>query len=177
MLLEPGFDIEVCCTLPGRDRPRVPECERPVGPEVGDAYGDKPGKKAGAPEVIPGTPEVRGSLDKEIIRRIIRRHINEVKFCYERELVKSPNLMGRVMVQFTISNPSAPHQTVGLSGVGGTSCFLVQPAELNYGTVGISNGQFCSNGKRKFVGVNGCAQSVTIQSTSLEAVPLPPLNW
>jgi len=26
-----------------------------------------------------------------------------VKFCYERELVKSPNLMGRVMVQFTIS--------------------------------------------------------------------------
>ena len=26
-----------------------------------------------------------------------------MKFCYERELVKSPNLMGRVMVQFTIS--------------------------------------------------------------------------
>ena len=25
-----------------------------------------------------------------------------MKFCYERELVKSPNLMGRVMIQFTI---------------------------------------------------------------------------
>jgi metallo-beta-lactamase class B len=44
-----------------------------------------------------------GSLDKEIIRRIIRSHINEVKDCYERHLVKKPDLGGRIMVQFTIS--------------------------------------------------------------------------
>jgi hypothetical protein len=72
-------------------------------------------------------------------------------------------------VQFTISDPSAPHQTVNLSGVGGNSCFLISPALLDYGTVGISNGQFCANGKRKFVGVNGCAQAVTIQSATMEA--------
>ena len=46
---------------------------------------------------------MRGSLDKEIIRRIIRRHINEVKFCYEQELTKKPTLGGRIMVQFTIA--------------------------------------------------------------------------
>ena len=45
----------------------------------------------------------RGSLDKEIIRRIIRGHINEVKDCYERALAKDPALFGRVMVQFTIA--------------------------------------------------------------------------
>jgi hypothetical protein len=72
-------------------------------------------------------------------------------------------------VQFTISDPSAPHQSVNLTGVGGNSCFLISPALLDYGTVGISNGQFCANGKRKFVGVNGCAQSVTIQSVTMEA--------
>lgn len=73
------------------------------GSGYGRGAGGLGGRRASAPEVVPGTAEVRGSLDKEIIRRIIRRHINEVKFCYERELVKSPNLMGRVMVQFTIS--------------------------------------------------------------------------
>jgi TonB family protein len=54
-------------------------------------------------DIIPGIANVRGSLDKEIIRRIIRRHMNEVKFCYEQELTKKSNLAGRLAVQFTIA--------------------------------------------------------------------------
>lgn len=77
----------------------------------GGGYGAKvgalKGRKAGSPEVVPGTAEVRGSLDKELIRRIIRRHINEVKFCYERELTRTPNMEGRVMVNFTIGPTGA----------------------------------------------------------------------
>jgi hypothetical protein len=73
------------------------------GSGYGRGAGGLGGRRAGAPEVVPGTAEVRGSLDKEIIRRIIRRHINEVKFCYERELVKNSNLVGRVMIQFMIA--------------------------------------------------------------------------
>jgi TonB family protein len=53
--------------------------------------------------VIPGQADVRGSLDKEIIRRIIRRHINEVRHCYQQELITSPGLGGRVLIQFTIA--------------------------------------------------------------------------
>jgi len=45
---------------------------------------------------------VRGSLSKEIIRRIIRRHINEVKYCYQRDLAQNPGLSGQVIVQFTV---------------------------------------------------------------------------
>jgi TonB family protein len=79
---------------------------RGSGTPGGGGYGGKVGalktRKAGAPEVVPGTAEVRGSLDKELIRRIIRRHINEVKFCYESQLTRYPDLQGRVMVQFTI---------------------------------------------------------------------------
>src|SRR4029077_13983332 len=56
-----------------------------------------------APEVVAGQVTVHGQLDKEIIRRIIHRHINEVRYCYEQELTKFPGLGGRVMVQFTIA--------------------------------------------------------------------------
>jgi TonB family protein len=73
------------------------------GSGYGRGAGGLGGRRAHAPDVIPGTANVRGSLDKEIIRRIIRRHINEVKFCYEQELTKKPNLGGRIMVQFTIA--------------------------------------------------------------------------
>ena len=76
------------------------------------------GRRAGA-DVIAGMANVRGSLDKEIIRRIIRRHINEVKYCYEQELTKKPDLGGRIMVQFTIaasgrsSRPVLQNSTMG----------------------------------------------------------------
>jgi len=53
--------------------------------------------------VVVGQAEVRGVLDEEIIRRIVRRHINEVKYCYQVELQANPNLAGRVVVQFVIS--------------------------------------------------------------------------
>lgn len=73
------------------------------GSGYGRGAGGLRGRKARAPDVIPGQAAVRGSLDKEIIRRIIRRHINEVKYCYEQELVKKPDLQGRIAVQFTIA--------------------------------------------------------------------------
>lgn len=55
------------------------------------------------PDILPADPSVRGSLDKEIIRRIVRRHLNEVKFCYEEELTRHPALAGRIVVQFMIA--------------------------------------------------------------------------
>lgn len=73
------------------------------GSGYGRGAGGLGGRRAKAPDVIPGTANVRGSLDKEIIRRIIRRHINEVKYCYEQELTKKASLGGRIMVQFTIA--------------------------------------------------------------------------
>jgi metallo-beta-lactamase class B len=50
-----------------------------------------------------GSAHARGNLDKEVIRSVIRRHLDEVKFCYEEELVRQPGLAGRIMVQFTIA--------------------------------------------------------------------------
>ena len=73
------------------------------GPGYGTGTGALGRHHARAPQFIPGIADVRGSLDKEIIRRIIRRHLNEVKFCYEGELARNPELGGRIVVQFTIA--------------------------------------------------------------------------
>jgi TonB family protein len=53
--------------------------------------------------VKPGELAVRGTLDREIVRRTIRRHLNEVKYCYETQLVRRPSLAGRLSVQFAIA--------------------------------------------------------------------------
>ena len=50
----------------------------------------------------PGS-KVDGDMTKEIVRRIIRRHIDEVKDCYEQELLRQPDLGGKIDVQFTIA--------------------------------------------------------------------------
>jgi TonB family protein len=64
----------------------------------------EPGPGSYAPQDPPTTAAERGSVDKEIIRRAIRPHIDEVKACYEPELAKQPGLSGRIMVQFSISS-------------------------------------------------------------------------
>jgi hypothetical protein len=60
-------------------------------------------RSAQAALVIPGQSIVRGSLDKEIIRRVIRLHTNELKYCYEQELAKNSALSGRLSIQFVIA--------------------------------------------------------------------------
>lgn len=61
-----------------------------------------PGNKR-TPRIHPGKTMVRGALDKNVIRRVIRKSQNQVRFCYERELVKDPELAGRITVKFVIS--------------------------------------------------------------------------
>ena len=55
----------------------------------------------------------KGALSKSIIRRVIRRHLNEVRYCYQRELQTSQDLYGRLIVKFTI----APNGQVVTAGV------------------------------------------------------------
>lgn len=69
------------------------------------------GGAGGAPDMRPAGPRprvrvgrtaVQGSLAPEIIRRVIRRHINEARYCYERVLVRNPGAEGMVRVRFVI---------------------------------------------------------------------------
>ena len=44
----------------------------------------------------------QGSLDKAVIRNVIRQHLDEVKKCYETQLEKNKSLAGRVVVHVVI---------------------------------------------------------------------------
>jgi Ca-activated chloride channel family protein len=64
---------------------------------------------AGATTVNGRVPRVRmakatvaGSIDKDLVRRVVRSHVGEVRKCYEDGLGRDPNLKGRVVITFTI---------------------------------------------------------------------------
>ncbi len=77
------------------------------GSGYGSGAGGFRGRSASVPRIRTGEADVRGSLSREVIRRVIRRHINEVRFCYEQELAQRPDLAGRVTVSFIISATGA----------------------------------------------------------------------
>jgi TonB family protein len=77
------------------------------GSGYGRGAGGFGGRQARVPRIRSGAADVRGSLSKEVIRRVIRRHINEVRFCYEQELNQRPDLEGRVTISFIISPTGA----------------------------------------------------------------------
>lgn len=63
---------------------------------------DLGGKGKGTTQFVPGKTTVLGGLTADEVGRIIRRHWNEIKYCYEKELNKDPNLYGKVSVFFVI---------------------------------------------------------------------------
>ena len=56
--------------------------------------------------IVPGKTTVVGGLDKDVIAKVIRRHQNEIKYCYESELNKDPSLAGRIEVAGPSTRPA-----------------------------------------------------------------------
>jgi len=81
----------------------TPDEDEDEGSGYGRGAGGLRGDSARVPRVRNGNADVRGSLSREVIQRVIRRHINEVRFCYEQQLSRNPTLEGRVDVSFIIS--------------------------------------------------------------------------
>jgi PEGA domain len=54
------------------------------------------------PRVRQPTVAVVGDMNKDVIRRVVRAHIGEVRHCYNEGLLRNPALTGTVSVQFTI---------------------------------------------------------------------------
>ena len=60
------------------------------------------GRGTRVPTVRQAKPEVVGELDKDLIRRTVRVHINEVRRCYDKQLSRDPNAKGRVAIALEI---------------------------------------------------------------------------
>ena len=67
--------------------------------------------------VSSGPADVRGALDPEVVRRVVRRHRAQIKYCYELELLRTPGLEGKVQVQWVIG----PDGRVSRTKISGTT--------------------------------------------------------
>ncbi|HHO50586.1 MAG TPA: AgmX/PglI C-terminal domain-containing protein [Deltaproteobacteria bacterium] len=52
---------------------------------------------------VGGDPIILGALDRSLIDEVIKRHMNQIKYCYQRELTKDPSLGGKIVIKFTIA--------------------------------------------------------------------------
>ena len=66
---------------------------------IGTGY---PGRRQSAPTIQWGMPTVKGQLDRDIVRRVFRRHGNELRYCYEKQLQVNPSLRGLLVIKLVI---------------------------------------------------------------------------
>ncbi|MCB9561620.1 MAG: AgmX/PglI C-terminal domain-containing protein [Kofleriaceae bacterium] len=64
--------------------------------------GGPPPRRGPVPQVSMAKPKVVGDLDKEIIRRMLRRDQDKIVYCYRRQLAIKPALTGDVHLSFII---------------------------------------------------------------------------
>ena len=78
-----------------------------AGAEYGSSYGRAAaglgGRRAYAPEIIPGMAVVRGRLTLSLIKAVFDARRNEIKSCYEEALQKDHTLAGRLVLELTIA--------------------------------------------------------------------------
>lgn len=68
-----------------------------TGPRIGFHGG------GGAPVVYAGTYSVTGELDKETVRRYVQSKMNQIRWCYQQEVQRNPDLAGQVVYQWIIT--------------------------------------------------------------------------
>jgi hypothetical protein len=74
-----------------------------TGSGYGRPGGMRPRPAVDQPVITLGTPTIQGDFDKNILRRYVRRYMNRLRYCYERQLLVSPTLAGTVTARFTIA--------------------------------------------------------------------------
>jgi len=62
------------------------------------------GSVQGVPVSMPSRPtSVKGSIDRDAVAKVINEHANEMRGCYERALMRDPNIgAGKVLLEWTI---------------------------------------------------------------------------
>jgi hypothetical protein len=69
----------------------------------GNGDGLMKGKTEGDIRNPGGDPIVIGQLDKAVVHAVVQRHLNNIRYCYQRELQRDPSMSGKVTVKFVIA--------------------------------------------------------------------------
>ena len=74
------------------------------GGGAGAITGKVGGKVGGLVTKMPGQMRAAGgSLDRDEIQKVVNKHVGEIQRCYERELLKTPGLSGKVTVEWVVA--------------------------------------------------------------------------
>jgi hypothetical protein len=73
----------------------------------GDGKGGLRGKGDADIGLGPGRPQVVGSIDPELIRKVVHEHRAQIRTCYETQLNTKPNLAGKLVSAWTIDQSGA----------------------------------------------------------------------
>ncbi len=90
------------------------------------------GRGTRVPKVRFMKPKASGALDRDIIHRIVRAHVTEIRHCYREGLSDAPTLAGRVVIRFVIeeggsvSTAEIAHSSLGHAAVEGCITTAVQ---------------------------------------------------
>ena len=80
--------------------------------DVGSGSGGMRGRKATRPQVRIGKATVKGGMDKNVVRRYIRRKLPRILYCYEKQLLVRHGIKGTVTSTFAISPQGAAQGSV-----------------------------------------------------------------
>ena len=68
----------------------------------GEGKGGLKGKSDATIGLTPGTPQVVGHIDPELIRKVVHDHRAQIRTCYEVQLNSRPDLAGKLVAAWTI---------------------------------------------------------------------------
>jgi hypothetical protein len=77
-----------------------PRGKGPGGPGVGEGIGGT--KLPGDIGAVSNEVLLLGQLDRAQIDEVVKRHLSAIRYCYQRELQREPELAGKVVAKFTI---------------------------------------------------------------------------
>lgn len=60
-------------------------------------------KSSGTPGMSVGDPEIQGDMDRSVIDQVIKMHLAQIRYCYQKELNKAPELFGKIVIEFVIT--------------------------------------------------------------------------
>jgi len=60
-------------------------------------------KSSGTPGMSTGDPIILGAMDKSVIDQVIKQHLAQIRYCYQKELNKNPQLHGKIVIKFVIA--------------------------------------------------------------------------
>lgn len=98
----------------------------------GGSFGDKGG---GGMSARGGSPVIMGSLDRALIDKVVKRRMQSIRYCYQRELQKNPTLAGKVKINFTIAGDGSVAKASVLESIGSSavdSCVRQQFMKMTF---------------------------------------------